>query len=118
MSEPTAKLGRCDPYRFSKASGKSGLCFIAHGQSDIVDTQLHISQQRLGVGDALAGQPSVWRLSGGHTEGRTEVESAQVYQVRQFLNADILRHILAHIAGDALDLPTRKTTLRSRRDRH
>ncbi len=84
MSEPTAKLGRCDPYRFSKASGKSGLCFIAHGQSDIVDTQLHISQQRLGVGDA--GRSTI-RMASGPVAIRKAVQKwnrLKFYQVRQF----------------------------------
>jgi hypothetical protein len=81
---------------------------VPYDKSDVGDAQRLVFQELLRIGDPLPGQPYMRRTPGRHAEGRAKMEAAQIDQIGQFLDADILRRIFPHIGGDALDLPARQ----------
>lgn len=116
--EPSTVLARRQARYLAKTRGEGGLRFVADDERDVGNAQRSVLEQRLGMGDALTGQPSIGRVAGRRAEGRAEMKAAEIDEIGQFLKPNVPGKIFANVRGHAFDLPARQTALRTWSDRY
>src|SRR5215831_11498136 len=117
LCEPTTVVGWCFPGDFAKRGCKRARFAEPHIKSDFGHRQFACCQQALGAFDALVGEIAVRRHVERLLERAGKMVWAQVYQLGQGRQGDVLGKVFFDVLRELLLLPFRKPAANARHAR-